>query len=68
MAPGFVSEGNLIGVEAFVSSPCRFLRDGNLCSSLPGLYVAGEGAGYAGGIVSGAVDGLKIAEQILKIS
>ena len=68
MAPGFVSEGNLIGVEAFVSSPCRFLRDGNVCSSLRGLDVAGEGAGYARGIVSGAVDGLKIAEQILKIS
>jgi len=64
--PGFLSQGALVGVETRVSSPVRFERDpATLASSLPGLYLAGEGAGYAGGIVSAGLDGLRLAETIL---
>ncbi len=52
------------------SSPVKILRDETYQSSLKRLYPAGEGAGYAGGIVSSAADGLKvataIAEDVLK--
>jgi uncharacterized FAD-dependent dehydrogenase len=58
-------DGVLTGVETRSSSPVRILRDENLRSPLEGLYPCGEGAGYAGGIVSAAVDGLRVAEQIL---
>jgi uncharacterized FAD-dependent dehydrogenase len=63
---GFVTdEAVLIGVETRTSSPCRLVRGDDLQSpGLAGLYPAGEGAGYAGGIVSSAVDGLKVAEAI----
>ncbi|TVR41190.1 MAG: hypothetical protein EA402_13050 [Planctomycetota bacterium] len=64
--PGFAREGTLIGVETRVSSPLRFERNPEtLESSLSGLYLAGEGAGYAGGIVSAGLDGLRLAETIL---
>lgn len=64
--PGFLRSGVLVGVESRVSSPVRFERHPEtLASSLPGLYLAGEGAGYAGGITSAALDGLRIAETIL---
>lgn len=49
----------LTGVETRSSSPVRILRDDNYCSSLSGLYPIGEGAGYAGGITSAAVDGIR---------
>lgn len=56
----------LTAVESRSSSPVRLLRGENLQSvSIAGLYPCGEGAGYAGGIVSAAVDGIKCAEQIL---
>ncbi|MDE6840896.1 MAG: hypothetical protein K2P49_08635, partial [Oscillospiraceae bacterium] len=56
----------LTGVETRSSSPVRLLRDGSLQSpALPGLYSCGEGAGYAGGITSAAVDGIKVAEAII---
>jgi uncharacterized FAD-dependent dehydrogenase len=56
----------LTGVETRSSSPVRILRDETFQSpALKGLYPCGEGAGYAGGITSAAVDGLKVAEQIL---
>lgn len=56
----------LTAVETRSSAPIRILRDETLQSvSLKGLYPCGEGAGYAGGIVSAAVDGIKCAEQIL---
>ena len=64
---GFLSEeAVLIGVETTTSSPIRILRDPqNLASpTLPGLYPCGEGAGFAGGIVSSAIDGLKVAEAV----
>ncbi len=64
--PGFIQAGVLLGVETRISSPVRFLRDPEtLSTSLSGLYLAGEGAGYAGGITSSALDGLRIAETIL---
>jgi hypothetical protein len=59
------SEAILIGVETRTSAPCRLLRGGDFQSpGIAGLYPAGEGAGYAGGIVSSAVDGLRVAEAI----
>ncbi len=63
---GFVTEeALLLGVETRTSSPCRLVRGEDLQSpGLRGVYPAGEGAGYAGGIVSSAVDGLRVAEAI----
>ena len=56
----------LTAVESRSSSPIRITRDDSLQSvSLKGLYPCGEGAGYAGGIVSAAVDGIKVAEKII---
>lgn len=55
----------LTGVETRSSSPVRILRGENFQSiGLPGLYPCGEGAGYAGGITSAAVDGIRVAEAI----
>jgi uncharacterized FAD-dependent dehydrogenase len=56
----------LTAVESRSSSPVRIKRDADMQSSIGGLYPAGEGAGYAGGITSAAVDGIKAAEQIIK--
>ncbi len=55
------------GVESRTSSPVRILRDENLESTVRGIYPAGEGAGYAGGITSAAMDGMRIAEAIAKV-
>ncbi len=65
---GFVSDsGILIGVETRTSSPVRIGRNDDFQSvSLRGLYPIGEGAGYAGGIVSSAVDGIRCADSIMK--
>ena len=57
----------LTGVETRTSSPVRILRDENLVSNIKGLYPCGEGAGYAGGIMTAAVDGIKCAIKILEI-
>ena len=54
----------LSGVESRTSSPVRILRDDTLQSNYRGVYPCGEGAGYAGGITSAAMDGLKVAESI----
>lgn len=56
----------LSGVESRTSSPVRIMRDETFESEIRGLYPCGEGAGYAGGITSAAMDGLKIAEAIAK--
>ena len=56
----------LIGVETRSSSPVRIERDENCVSNIVGLYPCGEGAGYAGGIMSAAVDGIRSAEAIIK--
>lgn len=66
LIPGFMKSGVLLGAETRISSPVRFERNPEtLSSSLPGLYLAGEGAGYASGIISAALDGLRLAETIL---
>jgi len=64
--PGFdMADAVMTGVETRTSSPLRIPRDENFVSSNTiGLYPAGEGAGYAGGILSAAVDGIKVAEAI----
>ena len=54
----------LTGVETRSSSPVHILRDGSGMSALGGLYPCGEGAGYAGGIMSAAADGIRIAEYV----
>lgn len=63
---GFVcADASLIGVESRTSAPVRIVRGDDLQSvSLPGLYPAGEGAGYAGGIMSAALDGIRVADAI----
>jgi uncharacterized FAD-dependent dehydrogenase len=55
----------LTGVETRTSSPLRIPRGPNFQSlNIKGLYPAGEGAGYAGGILSAGVDGIKVAEAL----
>jgi hypothetical protein len=64
---GFAMDGALLtGVETRTSSPVRMPRDPVTLESVnvAGLYPAGEGAGYAGGILSAAIDGIKVAEAI----
>jgi uncharacterized FAD-dependent dehydrogenase len=56
----------LTGVETRTSSPVRITRNNEMQASVRGIYPCGEGSGYAGGIMSAAIDGLKVAEQILK--
>jgi uncharacterized FAD-dependent dehydrogenase len=65
--PGFArNDAVLTGVETRSSSPVRIDRDDDFESNVQGLYPAGEGAGYAGGIMSSAVDGLRAAEAIIR--
>lgn len=65
MIPGFADEEAVLsGVEMRTSSPIRIIRNEQLESSCAGLYPCGEGAGYAGGITSAAVDGIKVFEAI----
>ena len=54
------------GVETRSSSPVRIERDKGCMSELKGLYPCGEGAGYAGGILSAAVDGLRCADALMR--
>jgi uncharacterized FAD-dependent dehydrogenase len=64
---GYLTEDAvLVGVETRTSSPVRVSRDPETLESpsLSGLYPAGEGAGYAGGIVSAALDGMRVAERV----
>ncbi|MEI6101446.1 MAG: hypothetical protein WCP73_06355, partial [Eubacteriales bacterium] len=56
----------LTGVETRTSSPVRIERNEEFCSNIDGLYPCGEGAGYAGGIMSSAADGIKCAEAVFK--
>ncbi len=66
---GFLSEeGVLVGVETRTSSPVRIVRDAASLEAptLGGLYPAGEGAGYAGGIVSAALDGMRVGSRIAR--
>lgn len=59
-------DGVLTGIETRSSSPVRIVRDETFQSTLRGVYPCGEGAGYAGGIVSAAVDGIRVAEAIAR--
>lgn len=64
---GFDSSAAVMtAVESRSSSPVRIIRDEDYQSEIKGLYPAGEGAGYAGGITSAAVDGIRVAEAIIK--
>ena len=62
----YTNEALLLGVESRTSSPVRLPRDPQTLEhvDLPGLYPCGEGAGYSGGIVSSALDGIRCAEQV----
>ena len=55
----------LAGVESRTSSPIRILRDSELQANIQGFYPCGEGAGYAGGITSAAMDGIRVAEAVI---
>ncbi len=55
----------MTGVETRSSSPVRITRDASFSASIRGLYPVGEGAGYAGGIMSAAVDGVRVARQLI---
>lgn len=56
----------LSGIESRTSSPVRIIRNEHFESNIEGIYPCGEGAGYAGGITTAAIDGLKVAESIIK--
>ena len=58
----------LTGLETRTSSPVRLVRNKEtlVCEALPGLYPCGEGAGYAGGIMTAAVDGVRCAAELMK--
>lgn len=62
---GFADENAFVsGIESRTSSPVRIMRDDTGQSAVAGLYPCGEGAGYAGGITSAAMDGILIAEKV----
>ena len=64
---GFASEDSLLtGLETRSSSPVRIVRDENYNSSIEGIYPCGEGAGYAGGIMTAGIDGIKVAKSLLE--
>lgn len=60
-----MNDAVLTGPETRSSSPVRICRDESMQSNIQGLYPAGEGAGYAGGIMSAAVDGIKVALAVI---
>jgi uncharacterized FAD-dependent dehydrogenase len=64
----FLANATLVGPEARGSAPVRFPRQDDTLESigLEGLYPIGEGAGYAGGIVSAALDGLRVAKSLIR--
>ena len=64
---GFADPDSILtSVETRSSSPVKIVRDENFVSNIKGIYPCGEGAGYAGGIMSASVDGIKCAISILK--
>lgn len=65
--PGFDRKDAILsGVESRTSSPIRIVRNENYESPVKGIYPCGEGAGYAGGITSAAMDGVRVAEAIIQ--
>lgn len=67
--PGFIRYGLIVAPETRTSSPLRIVRDSDTLESVSvkGLYVLGEGAGYAGGIVTSAADGVRLANRAKKL-
>ena len=67
--PGFaMADAVMTGVETRTSSPLRIARDASLQSlNTSGLFPAGEGAGFAGGILSAGVDGIRVAEAVARV-
>ena len=66
--PGFADgDALLTAVESRSSSPVRIPRDENYESNIRGVFPCGEGAGYAGGILSAAADGMRCAEKIWEV-
>lgn len=62
---GFSSDDAILaGIESRTSSPIKIIRDDNFESNIKGIFPCGEGCGYAGGITSAAIDGIKVAEAI----
>lgn len=65
--PGFLDDDAILtAIESRSSSPVRIVRDSNFETNLKGVYAIGEGAGYAGGITSSALDGIKCALKIIE--
>jgi len=65
---GFAAKDTILaGIESRTSSPVKIIRDENCMSNIKGIYPCGEGAGYAGGITTSAMDGIKVAEAIMSI-
>jgi len=60
-------QARLIGVETRTSSPVKIIRNENFMSTVTGFFPCGEGAGYAGGIMSAAIDGIKVAEKLVEV-
>lgn len=64
---GFANSNSIMtGVESRSSSPVRIVRDEEFCSNIKGIYPCGEGAGYAGGIMTASVDGIKVARSLIE--
>ena len=62
---GFAADDVILaGIESRTSSPVRIVRDDSFISNIKGIFPCGEGAGYAGGITSAAIDGIKVAEAV----
>ena len=65
--PGFVSDGAVLSaVESRSSSSIRILRQQDFQSNIQGIYPSGEGSGYAGGIMTSAIDGIRAAEKLIE--
>ncbi len=64
---GFKDNDSVItAIETRSSSPVRITRDENLETNIKGLFAVGEGSGYAGGITSSCIDGVKCAEKVVE--
>jgi uncharacterized FAD-dependent dehydrogenase len=64
---GFINNAMLTGPETRSSSPVRIIRDEKMSSNIMGLYPCGEGAGYAGGIMTASIDGIRVAKAIIEL-
>ena len=60
------SDAVMTAIETRSSAPVKIKRNSDLSTNIPNVYAAGEGSGYAGGITTSCIDGIKIAIQIVK--